>query len=332
MNTRVFLTIDTEFTIGGAFRDPDRRRPVGARSVRCPTREGQAGLGFVLDTLEDHGLRATFFIETLQTAWFGDGPMGAIAAEIAARGHDAQLHLHPVWTWFDAPAWRARLADGRPNDDADGRSPAELIAWIRRGQAAFARWGLPPPVALRTGNLRADRSVYQAMAACGLSIASNVGRGLFEPRDPALRLDAGIHRIGGVLELPVLSYAEHALPGRPRAKCLTVAGASFAETRFLLERAHQAGAPAVVLLTHCHEFARGDPAGELRPNPTSQRRLRALCRYLATARRRFRVGTLGELAGDRPVPAAAAALSVPARLAWPRMIANRLADIGCPGC
>jgi hypothetical protein len=143
MSTRVFLTIDTEFTIGGAFSQPDRRRPVGARSVRCPTREGAAGLGFVLDTFEDHGLKATFFIETLQTAWFGDGPMGEIAAEIAARGHDTQLHLHPVWTWFDAPAWRARLADARPNDDAHGRSPAELIAWIRRGKAAFARWGLP---------------------------------------------------------------------------------------------------------------------------------------------------------------------------------------------
>jgi peptidoglycan/xylan/chitin deacetylase (PgdA/CDA1 family) len=332
MSTRVFLTIDTEFTIGGAFSQPDRRRPVGARSVRCPTREGAAGLGFVLDTFEDHGLKATFFIETLQTAWFGDGPMGEIAAEIAARGHDAQLHLHPVWTWFDAPAWRARLADARPNDDAHGRSPAELIAWIRRGKAAFARWGLPPPVALRTGNLRADLSVYHAMAACGLSIASNVGRGLFEPDEPALRLDAGIHRIGSVLELPVLSYTERALPGRSRSKCLTVAGASFAETRFLLERAHDAGAPAVVLLTHCHEFARGDPAGELRPNLTSQRRLRALCRYLATARRRFSVDTLGQLARHRPQPAAAAALAVPARLAWPRMLANRLAEIGCPGC
>ena len=235
-----------------------------------------------------------------------------------------------MWTWFDAPAWRARLADGRPNDDADGRSPAELIAWIRRGQAAFARWGLPPPVALRTGNLRADRSVYQAMAACGLSIASNVGRGLFEPRDPALRLDAGIHRIGGVLELPVLSYAEHALPGRPRAKCLTVAGASFAETRFLLERAHQAGAPAVVLLTHCHEFARGDPAGELRPNPTSQRRLRALCRPLPTARRPIRVGTLGQPLRNPPLPAAAAPLSVPETLAWLRLGHNRPSRPGLP--
>ncbi|MGB3745233.1 MAG: hypothetical protein WBD11_12015, partial [Xanthobacteraceae bacterium] len=56
---------------------------------------GGKGLGFFLESLAEFGARATFFVETLQTAYFGDEPMGGIARRIAAAGHDVQLHLHP---------------------------------------------------------------------------------------------------------------------------------------------------------------------------------------------------------------------------------------------
>ena len=162
---KVFLTIDTEFSIGGAFQAPLSVQPIGAQNVLCTVAGKSEGLGFMLDTFAACGLRATFFVEALQCAYFGDAPMGEIAQRIAAAGHDLQLHLHPVWTYFDHPQWQQQLALVQPADNMHGRSVEQLASWMQRGIDTFARWGLPAPVALRTGNLMVDRNVYRAMAS-----------------------------------------------------------------------------------------------------------------------------------------------------------------------
>jgi hypothetical protein len=61
MRTQIAITIDTEFSIGGAFADPERRRPIGEANVTCPVGGREQGLGFMLDTFARHGTRATFF-------------------------------------------------------------------------------------------------------------------------------------------------------------------------------------------------------------------------------------------------------------------------------
>ncbi len=205
MKTKVFLTIDTEFSIGGAFHDPQNTQPIGAQNVMCAVGGRSEGLGFLLETFAAHGLRATFFVEALQTAYFGDEPMREIVGRIGAAGHDLQLHLHPVWTYFDHPQWQQQLALVQPNDDLQGRSVEQLVAWMQRGIDTFWRWGVPPPVALRTGNLRVDSNVYRAMSQVGLTVASNVARAVFEPAEPQLRLNSGVHLVEGVVELPVLT-------------------------------------------------------------------------------------------------------------------------------
>jgi len=95
MRTEVCLTIDTEFSIAGAFADPVNRRPVGEARVYCPAQGEDCGLPFILRTLARFAVPATFFVETLNTAYFGDAPMRRIAETIVAAGQDAQLHLHP---------------------------------------------------------------------------------------------------------------------------------------------------------------------------------------------------------------------------------------------
>ena len=64
MKLEVAITVDVEFTIGGAFGDP-RKHPVGAQSVHCQLGDENAGLDFILDTLEAHGLRGVFFVDAL---------------------------------------------------------------------------------------------------------------------------------------------------------------------------------------------------------------------------------------------------------------------------
>lgn len=331
MKTQVFITIDTEFSIGGAFQEPDALEPIGAQNVLCDVAGRSEGLGFMLDTFARHGQRATFFVETLQTAYFGDAPMAGLAQRVAAQGHDVQLHLHPVWTYFDHPQWRQQLSVVRPNDRMHGQELSRLASLIGRGQNALQRWGLPAPVALRTGNLMVDRNVYRAMATCGLTVASNIACAVFEPAEAALRLASGVHLIEGVTELPVLTYSDLTLAGRVHQKALTVTGSSLAEAVTLLDQAHACAEPAVVLLTHCHEFVKGDMRGALRPDRVNQRRLAGLCEHLARHADRFEVSTFRQVTCADParwrVPAVKPMLRVPPHLAVLRLAQNKLNEL-----
>jgi hypothetical protein len=284
MQTEICITIDTEFSIGGAFQDPTRRSPIGPARVLCEADGRENGLGFLLDTFGEHGIAATFFVEALQGAYFGDAPMGGIIERILAAGQDVQLHLHPCWRYFHDPDWRNSLARMAPNDDCDGRTAAEMQDIIAEGIASLRRMGAPPPVALRTGNLRADSAVYAAMAACGLRVASNIGAAVFLPREPELQLLGGRHWIGGVLEVPVLTYVQ--LPrwtGRPD-RLLTITATSWQETESLLWRARKQSVETIVLLTHPFEFIKHSPGNpdDTHSNRINQRRLERLCGFIAT--------------------------------------------------
>ena len=330
VTTRVLLTIDTEFSVGGAFLAPATREPIGAQHVLAEIAGRSEGLGFLLDTFDRHGVRATFFTETLHTAYFGDEPMGQLAQRIAAAGHDLQLHLHPVWTYFDRPDWRERLAEETPNDDLHGQTVERLVGLMKRGIDTFVRWGLRVPTALRTGNLMVDRNVYRAMHAAGLRVASNIARAVFEPTEDSLRFNSGVREIEGVIELPVLTYADLRWGRRTHRKVLTITGSSQAETCCLLDRAHRAGVDAVVVLTHCHEFVKGDMSGALRVDRVNQRRMEGLCAHLRAYPDRFEICTFARIAADLPsvgVTQQDCLLSVPAPLVVARMLQNKLNEL-----
>lgn len=332
MRTQVCITIDTEFSIGGAFADPDRRRPIGEENVTCPAEGRENGLGFLLETFADHGIRGTFFVEALQSAYFGDGPMGRMVERLLKAGQDVQLHIHPCWLAFRDPQWAERLSPERPPDDrCDGRTQAEIAEMIETGLAALRRIGVPDVLAMRTGNLRADRIVYRAMNECGLAIASNIGLGLWRPDDETLRLAGGRRWIEGVLEVPVLSY-RHMAFGRDRAERLfTTTAASWGESESLLWQARRAGVPTVVLLTHPFEFVKGDrlePARQ-RANRINQRRLRRMCAFLARHSDEFETTSFAAAApgwlagGDVPEPS----LRAPLVPVLARMAENKVNDL-----
>lgn len=310
MRTQICITIDTEFSIAGTFADPDRQ-PLGEENVTCPVGGREQGLGFLLETFADHGVPATFFVETQQTAWFGDAPMGRMVERLLRAGQDVQLHIHPCWRTFARADWRASLpAAGAPDDNCDGMDPSELRDAIGEGKRALERMGASDLVAMRTGNLRADRGVYRAQAECGLPVASNIGVALNRPADPDLQLSGGRHRIEGVLEVPVLTYAQFELGGRRVDRLLTTTATSARETEALLWRAHRAGVPTVVLLTHPFEFVKGDrldPARS-RVNRINQDRLRRMCAFIADNGHAFEAASFGGAAAgwlaapDVPAP------------------------------
>jgi hypothetical protein len=288
--TEICLTIDTEFSIGSSFERPDSCDPVGEQAVYCRDRSGTAhGLDFILATLDRYAIPATFFVEALNVCHFGDEPMGRIARQIHARGHDVQLHLHPAWLRCRDPNWRRSVVSHPPSDSMADYSPAELAQMIGLGIDCFRRWGLPRPIALRAGNLQANLAVYRAMRDHGLVLASNLGLAIHQPVEHALQLYGGRHWIDGVLELPVLTYVDVALGRTRHWHSLTLTGCSPAETCTLLAAAEAARLTPVTILTHPFEFAHIEDESftRVRGSAINRARLHKLCRFLDDNRHRF---------------------------------------------
>ena len=300
MSLQVAITVDVEFTIGGAFADPLTKQPVGPRSVDCRIGDENAGLDFILDTLEANGLRGVFFVEALNTCFFGDEPMGVIARKIRARGHDVQLHVHPCWTVFLDNQWRDRVKHGAPCDSFADLANAEIEHVLKMGLDVFSRWKLLPPCAFRAGNLQLDLRTYPLLAQYGIALSSSVGLGTYQPKDPQLCLMGGRHWIGRTLEIPVSSYVDVDIPGMRRWKTFTVIGTGSMEARQWLRHAAEVGVGPVVILTHPAEFVHryGEDYIKLRRNDIARKRLQELCTLLAGHPNEFEVVTFADSANS----------------------------------
>lgn len=302
MRTQVCITVDTEFSIGGAFADA-ARQPVAAPAVWCQVNGRSEGLGFMLETFRRYQVQATFFVETVHRYHFSDDPMRPIVQRLQDENHEVQLHTHPCWSVFRHPDWTDRVRAQRQHDDFLGRTVDDSVALIEQGLASFRDWGLPRPQAFRSGNLQHDDNLYQALARTGIPYSSNVGLAIFDSGDARYALYSGRHERHGVAECPVLTYSDMSLGTRPHLKALTIIGTSFAETRALLEKAHQAQIALVVVLTHPFEFVQRHDVGfhHMRRHRLTQDRLTRLCAYLQRNGDRFEASGFARAAGAAPV-------------------------------
>lgn len=301
MRTRVCITVDTEFSIGGAFSDP-ARHPLAEPLVWCNVNGRSEGLGFMLETFRQHQVQATFFVETLQRYHFTSDPMRPIVHRIQDDGHEIQLHTHPCWAVFQHDDWRERVRAQRRQDDFRGRPVEDSVRLIEQGIDTFREWGLPRPLAFRSGNLQYDANLYKALAIAKIPYSSNVAHAIFNIGDDRFALYSGVHELEGIAECPVLTFADWKVGGHKHLKSLTIAGSSFAETRRLLEQARAAQIPLVVVLTHPFEFIQKHDIGfrHTRRHGQTQQRLRQLCSFLQDNNDRFDACGMAQAASAIP--------------------------------
>ena len=285
MTTDIAITFDIEFDINRTFKDPDSYQPRGREGLICPVGGVDVGLGRILEILGRYGLRATFFIETLHTSWFGVSEMAEVVAQIAAEGHEMQLHLHPVWLQFENPHWKQAVRTQKvltqTHDSLLAVDAERAREIVETGLDVFQQWGLPRPTAVRTGNLIIGQPLYKVFAECGLAVSSSVGLGVFRPHEADLQLYSAAREVDGVMELPVTSFhgADHRL--RRAVRTMTVIGTGQRELGTLLLRARRVGLPFLVLLSHVSEFCSTSPEGNAVPNNRTARKFEALCRRIA---------------------------------------------------
>jgi len=291
--TKVYITVDTEASIAGCFSDPSRYQPLLDEPVFGYVNGQSEALGFILRTLKESELKATFFTESLQGRYFGNDKMARVAEQIIAHGQDLQLHVHPCWTNFEEGAVVSTVY----NDHATGRSVSELVSIFSEAIDRFVQWGFGKPVAVRTGNFSAGLDTFQAFSQLDIKSSSNISIELCPAKEKELHLNLGVHNIHGVLELPLTTYSTFNFQGKAKPRSLTITATSTSEMLSILEQAHAQQLDNICILTHPFEFIKRDDFqfNNMGVHKLNQQRFQALCQFIEKNNDRFETAIFKDL-------------------------------------
>jgi len=247
---------------------------------------GTWGIERIMDCCDARGLKATFFLSTLEELHHGREHVRRIASAILERGHDVQLHLHPNW-------WRGDFARKRLTD----YSPDEQRELVRLASDAYRRACDADPLAHRAGGLLANADTLRALEASGVPLDSSVAVGHIDyALGEGVRPSNVPRRIGGVAEVPVTTFVQMRLGGWAPRRHFDLNADSLSELKFVVGRAAAEGVAAVCLLMHSFSFVRRYPGGErFEPAENECRKFERFLDYVV-GRNDVEVVTFAELA------------------------------------
>ncbi len=284
MTPGVYITFDVECSMGGAWRDPSLKPVPPERGIWGKFGRRELGLPLIVDILNRNDLAATFFVDPFmdEQGYHGEGE--GICRYLLDHGQDVQLHIHPGHEIYER-----HLKGEEPvlTDDLTVLTPDQQLALIQKGSDRLQQWTGAKPVAFRAGNMAADESTLQQLAAAGLKIDSSYtfafagGQCGFKADKPF----NGSRWYGDVLELALSGLRQVKVPGLRASKPLDLVGISFEECRDGIERIAAAGCDSVLIL---HSFSlfkvRNVQYDGGRPNGIVTRRFRRMCNWLARRR------------------------------------------------
>jgi len=296
----VYITIDTECSLGGAWENP-KWQPVGPeRAVLGAIGSKMYGVPLIMDILEEHGLRGTFFTEVFARDVVPASELAAAYEPIRARGHDVQLHLHPVFHYYhEVTQGRLERSQLPPRMDLIGSlDPATQLALLKKGYSIFQEIFGSAPTAFRAGVYGASMSTLEALQQIGIRFDSSFNAAyladscLMDSRKPANTP----WRHGEVWEIPVTTFETGAGPLRG-LKPLEVSAVSFSEMQSVLNQAERLGQETVTVMLHSFAFLKRADARfrKMRPDHLVIRRFRRFCNFLRGNQHRFRVLKFSEL-------------------------------------
>jgi len=257
---KVLLTIDVETYSG------DYEGDVNA---------GGAGLPFILDQLDEHGLRATFFVEALGALRWGEHGIQNICAQINQRSHEIQLHLHPE------VAVPEGIGPARSHMHSFSRNDQEVL--MINGLRILHECGVDSIVSFRAGDLAANADTIKAMANVGLCISSN------RDMDTKSSISSHINQLfpivndismyRDVIDLPVSTMRSY-LPFDGKYRHLNLTAVSYKEMESSIVKMLNSGYRCCTILTHPQEFYY-NVNGKIFKNLKNCRRLQKLLTFIA---------------------------------------------------
>lgn len=182
--TTLFLTIDTE--------DAYFSRPI------LMTGEGigrEFGVFGILDELDAHGMKATFFVNVYETSQQPQGAVEGVVREVAERGHEVGLHSHP------SPGSQLY---GRPLFRLPRQQQADILRW---GVELIDHWTGAPPTSFRAGGYALDDHTFAAMEEVGILIDSSCFFPSANNHQERFTVN-GVAARGSVIEVPVTTVLQ----------------------------------------------------------------------------------------------------------------------------
>ncbi|MBW2092683.1 MAG: polysaccharide deacetylase family protein [Deltaproteobacteria bacterium] len=297
----IFITIDVECSMGGAWADPSLK-PIPPRLGMMGEYNGRfLGIPLICDILERYGLKATFFVEPFNDELGYPGETEPVCRYLVDRGQDVQLHIHP--NHYHYGLHRA----GKPHPKTDQMADLSIDAQralIEEGAARLERWTGRRPVAFRAGNMAASEETLMALSQAGIHIDSSYtfpylgAQCRFQDREKY----NGTKWYGDVLEVALSGFQQRPIPGLLKpAQPVDLMGTSFPECREAVRRICAAGADAVVILHSFSLFKVRDVqyhSGRL--NRVVTRRFEKFCRWLAVNSGKYPCRTFLALSGSTP--------------------------------
>ena len=276
--TRVFITIDTEYSSGlYTGPGPAARAENYARSIACITPDGPAGVTHKLELLKQYGQKAVFFVDPMPALAWGVAAIEDIVGPIIAAGQDVQLHCHTEWLELAGSAnpLRSRRT-GRNIADFPFEDQCAILDYARSTLMAA---GAPAPVAFRAGNYGADDATLRALAHIGIAYDASHCPAL---PDGACRISLGAETLDpvlheGVIEVPAGTIGT--LGGGQRHAQITAL--TLAEMLAAIRHARDGKRESFTLVSHSFELIN---RRRLAVNRIVRRRFTGLVRALATMR------------------------------------------------
>lgn len=292
-SVNIFITVDTEHSIGGAFKNP-RLRPVGNDRRILGSIDGKDfGIPLIMDIADIFNFKITFFLEVLNKYYFGSNESRTICDYILNRGHDVQLHLHPNYLNFtiDNPI-RKDYSDVIGHYD-----PVKQQRLLEEGRDALISYGAPEVCAFRAGCFGANEYTLDAARRAGLLFDSSYNAA-YRPY-PCLIPDNDINDfsfIRGIGEFPVTNFIEN-VPFRKKYKPLDINGVSSEEIIFVLNSALEKKQSCVVIILHSFSFLKPKDIQykKVKPRISAIRRFERVCQYLYDNSDKFHVRTFPSL-------------------------------------
>lgn len=251
--TQVMITVDVEsYSKGNPGLQIWGKQP-----------DGEHGIQRMMDMLDAHGLKGTFYLNVYEAAKFGEADIAKVARTIHSRGHDLELHTHPGPMFSSAEMQQASLE--------------KQVEILKRGKELIRQWTGKSVIAHRAGDFAANLDTLKACQLAGLPIDSSFS--------PVLGYTGLSHQltgtnlpreIGGVLELPVTQYAQVRVGNWKSLRYLDIEASSLDEMVKAIRQLRDAGFPTVTILMHSFSFVRDGKA-----HPDVEQRFDNLLSFLA---------------------------------------------------
>lgn len=297
MKVNVFITIDTEHSLGGIFQNSNLK-PVGNdRRIFGKIGNKEFGVPLIIDIAKKYSIPLTFFVEVFNKSYFGKNETLKVCKYVTDRGHDIQLHLHPVFLNFD-----------HPNPDKQNYEPtmtsynlSEQTEMIKKGKQSLISYGVKNLIAFRAGGFAANINTLKALVNNQLLIDSSLNKCYLKSYCKLHSLNINdIDKKEGIWELPVTNFLEFDSFVKNRLKPLDINGVNFLEIKSVLKSAAIKGPFNITIIMHSFSFIKNSATyvKTAKPRKYVIQRFENLCRFLADNSKIYNVRKISSLNQD----------------------------------